>query len=126
MERLLRSRLGSLLALVAGSATLPVAILHLLLDEGRAPVTPLGHLVVMGVVSVVAALASGGLAWVGVRRHDGRAVIAGAAFAAMTLLLTVHGLATPSVLLGPNGLVAFTGAASPSVGAAFLVYPGVH
>ena len=51
------------------------------------------------------------------RRRDGRTVLLGAAFSTMTALLAVHGLATPGVLAGPNGVVAFAGAASLPAGA---------
>jgi hypothetical protein len=56
----------------------------------------------------------------GLRTRDGRAVIAGGAFAAMTLLLAIHGLATPGVLLGPNGVVALAGGTALPAGAAIL------
>src|SRR6185312_5932927 len=74
----------------------------------------------MGVGASVAALASVALMARGLRSRDGRAVIAGGAFATMTLLLAIHGLATPGVLLGPNGVVALAGGTALPVGAAIL------
>jgi HD-GYP domain-containing protein (c-di-GMP phosphodiesterase class II) len=63
--------------------------------------------------------------WSGARTRDARAVIAGGAFAAMTLLMGFHGLATPGVILGPNGLVALAGGAALPVGAALLALAAV-
>jgi putative nucleotidyltransferase with HDIG domain len=42
------------------------------------------------------------------------------AFSTMTVLLALHGLATPGVIFEPNGVVALTGAASLPVGGALL------
>jgi hypothetical protein len=120
MDRLLRSRLGSNLLLIAASAAVPAASVHFLMQEGNAPISGKAHLLVMGVGASVAALASVALMARGLRTRDGRAVVAGGAFAAMTLLLAIHGLATPGVLLGPNGVVALAGGTALPVGAAIL------
>jgi len=120
VERLLRSRIGANLVLLAGAASLPAAGMHFLSREEPAPISPTGHLVVMAVGSAIAAAASAALMWSGARTRDARAVIAGGAFAAMTLLMGFHGLATPGVILGPNGLVAMAGGAALPVGAALL------
>jgi HD-GYP domain-containing protein (c-di-GMP phosphodiesterase class II) len=47
-------------------------------------------------------------------------VLAGTAFSVMAALLALHGLSTPGMLVGWNGLVAFTGGATLVVGAALL------
>jgi hypothetical protein len=47
-------------------------------------------------------------------------VLLGCAFSTMTALLAVHGLATPGVLVGPNGVVTLAGGASLPAGAAVL------
>jgi hypothetical protein len=47
-------------------------------------------------------------------------VLLGTAFSTMTALLAVHALATPGVLIGPNGVVALAGGASLPMGAAVL------
>jgi putative nucleotidyltransferase with HDIG domain len=47
-------------------------------------------------------------------------VIVGGAFSLMAALLAVHGLVTPGVLVGRNGLIAVTGAATLPVGGAVL------
>ena len=57
---------------------------------------------------------------VGAREGDIRTVVVGGGFALMATLLGVHGLATPGVLLGMNGLSAVTGAATLPVGAAVM------
>jgi HD domain len=56
----------------------------------------------------------------GVRRRDGRAVLVGTAFTAMAALLSLHGLATPGIIVGFNGIVSFSGGATLPVGAAVL------
>lgn len=120
MDRILRSRLGSNLLLIAASAIVPAASVHFLLKEGNAPISGEGHLLFMAIGASVAAVASVALMARGLRTRDGRAVVAGGAFATMTLLLAVHGLATPGVLLGSNGVVALTGGTALPAGAAIL------
>jgi HD-GYP domain-containing protein (c-di-GMP phosphodiesterase class II) len=120
VDWLLRSRFGSHLFLIAGSAIVPAAAMHALTRGGEAPVSGLAHLIIMAVGSTIAATASIALALAGIRGRDGRSLISGGAFGAMTLLLVIHGLATPGVLLGPNGIVAFAGGAAPPVGGALL------
>jgi putative nucleotidyltransferase with HDIG domain len=122
VERLLRSRLGSNLTLIAASAAVPAAVMHFLVSEERAPVSPTQHLFIMAIGSTIAALASGTLMWAGFRRRETRAVVAGAAFAAMTLILAIHGLATPGVLIGDNGVVAVAGGLALPVGGAILTF----
>ncbi|MFL5846582.1 MAG: HD-GYP domain-containing protein [Solirubrobacteraceae bacterium] len=113
------------LLLIVAAAALPSATLHFLFGEGAAPIDGTGHLLVMSVGSAVAALASVVLMIAGARRHDGRTLLAGGAFAAMTLLLVVHGLSTPGVILGPNGLVALAGGSALPVGGALLALTAV-
>ena len=120
MDWILRSRWGSNLLLIAASAAVPAASVHFLMNEGTAPISGTGHLLVMAVGASVAAVASLALMARGLRSRDGRAVVAGGAFATMTLLLAIHGLATPGVLLGPNGVVALAGGTALPVGAAIL------
>src|SRR6478672_11737498 len=57
---------------------------------------------------------------IGVRRQDGRVVLVGAAFTVMAALLAIHGLATPGVVIGNNGVISLTGAATLPVGGAVL------
>jgi hypothetical protein len=125
MDRILRSRLGSNLLLIAASAIVPAASVHFLMSEGKAPIGGTGHLLVMAIGASIAAAASTALMARGLRTRDGRAVVAGGAFAAMTLLLVIHGLATPGVILGPNGVVALAGGTALPVGAAILSLVGL-
>lgn len=120
MDRLLRSRLGSNLTLIAASAAVPAAAMHFVISEDKAPVTAVQHLFVMAIGSSIAALSSIALMVAGVRRRETRAVVAGGAFAAMTLILLIHGLATPGVIIGPNGVVAVAGGLALPIGGAIL------
>ena len=83
------------------------------------------HLVAVGSTALVAFLASIGLTVAGARASDGRAIVIGTAFVAMAALLTLHAFATPGVLVGPNGLVAFAGGATLPVGAAIIMLAGL-
>jgi hypothetical protein len=76
MDRILRSRLGSNLLLIAMSAAVPAASVHFMMSEGKAPIGGKGHLFVMGVGASVAAVASVALMARGLRTRDGRAVVA--------------------------------------------------
>ena len=66
---------------------------------------------------MVAAVA---LTTAGARAGDARTVVVGGGFSVMAALLAVHGLVTPGVLVGPNGLIALTGGATLPIGAAVL------
>jgi HD domain len=78
------------------------------------------HFYGVGVSAVMAAVAAVALTIVGVQRRDGRAVLVGTGFSIMAALLGIHGLATPDVLIGYNGVIALTGAATLPVGGAIL------
>jgi putative nucleotidyltransferase with HDIG domain len=97
----------------------PPALLHFL---GREEVQIGGGVHFLG-VALTAALATGSalaLTIVGARRGDGRAVLVGVAFSVMAALLCLHGVTTPGVLLGDNGVVAVTGGATLPAGGAIL------
>jgi putative nucleotidyltransferase with HDIG domain len=68
----------------------------------------------------IAAIAAGTLTLAGWRSVDGRAMLLGTAFSTMTALLGVHAMATPGVLIGPNGVIAFAGGLGIPVGTALL------
>ena len=55
MDWILRSRWGSNLLLIAASAAVPAAGVHFLVNEGTAPISGTGHLIVMAVGASVAA-----------------------------------------------------------------------
>lgn len=110
---------GSILPVLALCAALPVALLAFL---GERMVMPPWwvHFYGVGVSALVAMAASAVLTIVGARQGDTRTVVIGGGFSLMAALLAVHGLMTPGVLVGPNGLVAVTGAATLPVGGAVL------
>ncbi len=108
-----------LVASVAALAVLPGAVM----EWARAEPTGAGpglHFALVAAAALAATIASAVLTAAGARRRDGRTVLLGTAFSTMTALLAVHGLATPGVLVGPNGVVAFSGAASLPAGAVVL------
>src|SRR4051812_19896348 len=107
------------LALLAAAALLPGAVLEAF-GSSAVAVGGLGHFALVGAVALVAAIASAGLTAAGVRRRDGQTTLLGIAFSTMTAMLAVHGIATPGVLFGPNGVVAVAGGLSLPVGAAVL------
>jgi putative nucleotidyltransferase with HDIG domain len=124
MRLLLRDRVVPVLALVGLGAALPAA---LLLQYGHRMVM-FGwqvHFIGVGVSALVATLAAFALTVVGVRRNDGRAVLVGTAFIVMAALLAIHGFATPGVLIGMNGVIALTGAATLPAGAAVLALSAI-
>jgi hypothetical protein len=119
MDRILRGRLVSVLALVVVSAIGPVTILHFFGRE-QVQVNSWVHFGFLAVGSLVAAAAALAVTIVGARRRDGRTVLLGTAFSVMTGILAVHGLSTPGILVGQNGVIAFSGAAVLPVGGAVL------
>ncbi|HEU4657974.1 MAG TPA: HD-GYP domain-containing protein [Capillimicrobium sp.] len=125
MDSLLRSPVRAYLVLVAGAALLPALALEALSGAHGGPTTGLGHLAVMAAVSTIAACASIGLLVAGVRGNDPHAVISGGAFAAMSLLLALHGIATPGVLFDANGVIALAGGIALPVGGALLALSAV-
>jgi len=114
-----RERLTSLLALTAAAAIFPPALLHFFGRDQVSLSSGLHFGAVAG--SAIAATAAGiALSVVGARRRDSRAVLVGTAFSAMAAMLAVHGLASPGILVGFNGVVAFSGAATLPIGGAVL------
>jgi putative nucleotidyltransferase with HDIG domain len=124
MDRLLRSHVRAYLFLIAAAAAIPAAAMHFVADE-PAGIPATGHLLIMAIGAGIAGVASVGLLLAGVRAGDARSVMAGGAFAAMTLLLVLHGLATPGVLFGRNGVVALAGGLALPVGGALLTLAAV-
>jgi hypothetical protein len=110
----------SALLVLGGCAAPPVALLALF---GRQMVMPplWVHFYGVGVTALVATAAAIALTTVGARRGDARTVVLGGGFSIMAALLAVHGLVTPGVLIGPNGLISLTGAATLPAGAAILI-----
>ena len=124
MQSLLRERRVSVLVMLGATAALPGAAIHFFGGEKVSLGGPL-HFFGLGVSAGLASLAAIGLTIAGRNRGDGRAVLVGTAFSVMAALLAVHGLTTPGILIGPNGVVAFSGAATLPVGAAVLALSAV-
>jgi HD-GYP domain-containing protein (c-di-GMP phosphodiesterase class II) len=124
MRLILRERLVPLAVLVGIGGVLPIT---LLLGFGHRMVmfgTPV-HFVGVGVSALAAAIVSLALTIVGVRRNDGRVVLIGTGFTVMSALLAIHGLATPGAIIGMNGVISLTGAATLPAGAAVLALSAV-
>jgi putative nucleotidyltransferase with HDIG domain len=117
-----RLGLGHLLAVVAGGWPLLVVML-----VGKQPVglTPEAHFFPVVIAAGTAAAVAVGLTMAGVRARDGRAILLGTAFSTTTALLTVHGFATPGVIVGMNGVIALAGGASLPVGATLLALTAI-
>ncbi len=115
----MRERAVTVSALAALFAATPPALLHFV---GRDEVQFGGGAHFVG-VALTAALATGSalaLTIVGARRSDARAVLVGVAFSVMAALLCLHGITTPGVLVGDNGVVALTGGGTLPAGGAIL------
>ncbi len=124
MRLILRERLVPLAVLVGIGGVLPVVLQvgfgHRMVMFG----TPV-HFVGVGVSALAAAVVSLALTIVGVRRNDGRVVLIGTGFTVMSALLAIHGLATPGAIIGMNGVISLTGAATLPAGAAVLALSAV-
>jgi HD-GYP domain-containing protein (c-di-GMP phosphodiesterase class II) len=105
-------------------AALPAAILFALREHEVTWNGP-AHCWLVGASALAALAAAALLTFRGAKDRDPRAVIAGGAFSTMATLLAVHGLATPGVLVGSNGVVALSGGVTIPVGAALLSLLGV-
>jgi hypothetical protein len=119
MRLFLRERLAPLFVLVGIGAVLPAGLLALF-GHRMVMLGTQWHFTGVGVSALAAAFAALALTVVGIRRNDGRVVLLGTAFTVMAALLAIHGLATPGVIVGNNGVIALTGAATLPVGGAIL------
>jgi HD-GYP domain-containing protein (c-di-GMP phosphodiesterase class II) len=119
MRHGLRERVAPVLAFGGTAAALPALLLHFF-GRDSAAIAGGWHFFGVGMSALAAAFAALLLTAAGARRNDGRTVLVGTAFAAMAALLGLHGLATPGFVVGMNGVVAFTGAATLPVGGAIL------
>ncbi len=112
------------LALLGLGIVLPVATL-LIAGDTRVSLDGHVHFYGVGVASLIAAVAALALTAVGVKRGDGRTVLIGTAFTVMAGLLSIHGLATPGILVGSNGVISLSGALTLPVGGAVLALTAV-
>src|SRR5213593_3770730 len=84
----------------------PLAV-YLLLRLGGDPelMVPHGHFVVVGGVSLLAAITAAVVAWAAVRVRNLEVTFLTLALFSLAGFFTVHGLSTPGVMLGPNAVV---------------------
>jgi HD-GYP domain-containing protein (c-di-GMP phosphodiesterase class II) len=115
----LRERLLPVLIVGTAAAAAPAAV-HVLWGNIKVSFTGETHFYAVGFSALVAAVAALGLTVVGARRSDTRTVLVGTAFAVMASLLALHGLSTPGVWFGNNGVIALTGGATLPTGALIL------
>jgi HD-GYP domain-containing protein (c-di-GMP phosphodiesterase class II) len=99
---------------------LPPAFLHFFGDR-NVMFGSWTHFLFVSMTAVAATSAAIALTVVGARRGDARTIVIGTAFSVMAALLVIHGLATPGLLVGMNGVIAFSGGATLPVGGALLV-----
>jgi hypothetical protein len=116
----LRERLLPLLVLGTLAAAAP-AVIELAIGRNPASFSGEVHVLAVGFTALAAALAAVALSAVGACRRDGRAVLAATAFAVMAGLLALHGLSTPGIFVGANGVIAITGGLTLPVGAVILI-----
>jgi HD-GYP domain-containing protein (c-di-GMP phosphodiesterase class II) len=108
-------------ALALGALVSVVPLVVLAAYGGRDVALGAGtHFYFVGLTAAAATAAAIALTLAGARQQDGRTVVVGTAFAVMAALLVIHGIATPSVLIGDNGVIAFSGGATLPVGAVLL------
>jgi putative nucleotidyltransferase with HDIG domain len=119
MRLLVRERVAPLIVLLGAGAVLPVALLHFV-GHRMVMFGTAVHFAGVGLAALAAATAALALTIAGVRRNDGRVVLIGIGFTVMAALLAIHGLATPGALIGPNGVIALTGAGTLPAGGALL------
>ncbi|HWB21320.1 MAG TPA: HD-GYP domain-containing protein [Gaiellaceae bacterium] len=102
-----------------GAAALP-AVLEILIGKRGVSLDGQIHFYSVGFTALAAAAAAIALTYAGARVGDTRTVLVGTAFAVMAALLALHGLSTPGVIFGRNGVVSFTGGTTLPVGGAIL------
>ena len=111
----MRRPFGLIVPILVTCGGLPVAALALF--GGVHVMPPMWvHFYGVGVSALAATAAAVAVTWFGAHRGDVRTVVVGGGFSLMAALLAVHGLSTPGMILGPNGLIAVTGAATLPVG----------
>jgi HD-GYP domain-containing protein (c-di-GMP phosphodiesterase class II) len=111
----MRRPFGLIVPILVTCGGLPVVLLALVGTQHVMP--PMWvHFYGVGVSALVATAAAVAVTWYGARRSDVRTVVVGGGFSLMAALLAVHGLTTPGVLVGANGVIAVSGAATLPVG----------
>ena len=108
-----------MLVAAGACAVLPPALIHFV-SRDQVSLSGATHFWSVVLSALVATAAGVALSVAGARRRDGRAVLVGTAFTVMASLLVVHGVASPGFVVGMNGVVALTGAATLPIGAVIL------
>jgi hypothetical protein len=119
MRRTTTDRIAPILVVGGALAALPTAAGHFFARDKVSFGGEL-HFVGVGLTAAAATVAAIALTIIGARRQDGRVVLIGTAFSVMAALLALHGIATPDILMGYNGVVSFTGGATLPIGGAIL------
>jgi hypothetical protein len=115
----MRRPLGSILPILGVCAIVPVGLM-VAFGEVHIHPAPWIHFYGVGGSALAATVAAVWITVVGARQQDVRTVVVGGGFALMAALLTMHGLVTPNMLIGMNGLGAVTGAVTLPVGGAIM------
>jgi hypothetical protein len=118
MRRSTSDRIAPILVLGGAMAVFPTAAGHFARD--KVAFGGMLHFAGVGLTALAATAAAIALTIIGARRNDGRAVLIGTAFSVMAALLALHGISTPDVLMGYNGVVSFTGGATLPIGGAIF------
>jgi HD superfamily phosphohydrolase YqeK len=115
----MRRPLGSIVPILGMCAVVPVGLM-LAFGEISIHPAPWVHFYGVGGSALAATIAAVWITVVGAKQNDVRTVVVGGGFALMAALLTMHGLVTPNMLLGYNGMGAVTGAVTLPVGGAIM------
>jgi hypothetical protein len=115
----MRRPFGSIVPILGMCAIVPVGLI-LAFGEIHIHPAPWVHFYGVGGSALAATIAAVWITVVGAKQNDVRTVVVGGGFALMAALLTMHGLVTPNMLVGYNGMGAVTGAVTLPVGGAIM------
>jgi putative nucleotidyltransferase with HDIG domain len=124
MRRSTTDRIAPILVVGGALAAFPTAAGHFFARDKVSFGGEL-HFAGVGLTALAATAAAIALTIIGARRNDGRVVLIGTAFSVMAALLALHGIATPDVLMGYNGVVSFTGGATLPIGGAIFALAAI-
>jgi putative nucleotidyltransferase with HDIG domain len=124
MRRSTTDRIAPILVIGGALAAFPTAAGHFFARDKVSFGGEL-HFVGVGLTALAATAAAIALTIIGAKRQDGRVVLIGTAFSVMAALLALHGIATPDVLVGYNGVVGFTGGATLPIGGAIFALAAI-
>jgi putative nucleotidyltransferase with HDIG domain len=124
MRRSTSDRIAPILILGGALAAFPTAAGHFFARD-KVSFGGMLHFGGVGLTALAATAAAVALTIIGARRNDGRTVLVGTAFSVMAGLLALHGIATPDILMGYNGVVSFTGGATLPIGGAIFALAAV-